>query len=181
MHHQIAGSCAVRNRHDDLIITPTRRRGLRPVESHHARALGRSEAAPRDGYGSADRAGGWRQAGNGRRQAPAPRLPELGSQENCGFMCPHVAELLINQHQRFLISVGVLPVEFFMNLEKSRRRRNPRVIAMCLILKSRLPVRNVRHISSSFDFLNSRNVTPLASLTDFSMSCRSSRRMRERL
>src|SRR5207249_6170092 len=92
------------------------------------------------------------------------RLPELGS---------HVAELLINQHQRFLISVGVLPVEFFMNLEKSRRRRNPRVIAMCLILKSRLPVRNVRHISSSFDFLNSRNVTPLASLTDFSMSCRS--------
>ena len=39
-----------------------------------------------------------------------------------------------------------------------------------------LPVRNVRHISSSFDFLNSRNVTPLASLTDFSMSCRSLRK-----
>ena len=104
------------------------------------------------------------------------RLPELGGQENCGFIFPHVAELLINQHQRFLISVGVLPVEFFMNLEKSRRRRNPRVIAMRLILKSRLPVRNVRHISSSFDFLNSRNVTPLASLTDFSMSCRSLRK-----
>ena len=63
--------------------------------------------------------------------------------------------LVIDQHLRSLISVGVLPVEFFMNLEKSRRRRNPRVIAMCSILKSRLPVRNVRDASSNFDFLNS--------------------------